>query len=97
MQSHKSVIINGAMTSQLHMRGPEDVVVSALPCPHVYANVLMTGMMMFGTKLVLHQVFDPLNVFKDIEKHKQLFLMVFLQCLCLCLIIKNLKMQIFLV
>ena len=54
MQSHKSVIINGAMTSQLHMRRPEDVVVSALPCPHVYANVLMTGMMMFGTKLVLH-------------------------------------------
>jgi long-chain acyl-CoA synthetase len=69
MQSHKSVIINGAMTSQLHMRGPEDVVVSALPCPHVYANVLMTGMMMFGTKLVLHQTFDPLSVFKDIEKH----------------------------
>ena len=70
MQSHKSVIINGAMTSQLHMRGSEDVVVSALPCPHVYANVLMTGMMMFGTKLVLHQVFDPLKVFKDIEKHQ---------------------------
>ena len=34
MQSHKAVIINGAMTSQLHMRGPDDIVVSALPCPH---------------------------------------------------------------
>ena len=70
MQSHKAVIINGAMTSQLHMRGPDDIVVSALPCPHVYANVLMTGMMMFGTKLVLHRTFDPLKVFEDIAIHK---------------------------
>jgi long-chain acyl-CoA synthetase len=70
MQSHKAVITNGAMTSQLHMRGPDDVVVSALPCPHVYANVLMTGMMMFGTKLVLHKIFDPAKVLQDITVHK---------------------------
>jgi long-chain acyl-CoA synthetase len=70
MQSHKAVIFNGAMTSQLHMRGSDDVVVSALPCPHVYANVLMTGMMMFGTKLVLHKLFDPAIVMEDIAAHK---------------------------
>ena len=70
MQSHKAVITNGAMTSQLHMRGPDDVVVSALPCPNVYANVLMTGMMMFGTKLVLHKIFDPAKVLQDITVHK---------------------------
>ena len=70
MQSHKAVITNGAMTSQLHMRGPDDIVVSALPCPHVYANVLMTGMMMFGTKLVLHKIFDPAKVLQDITVHK---------------------------
>jgi long-chain acyl-CoA synthetase len=70
MQSHKAVIFNGAMTSQLHMRGPDDVVVSALPCPHVYANVLMTGMMMFGTKLVLHKLFDPALIMEDIATHK---------------------------
>ena len=70
MQSHRAVIINGAMTSQMHMRGADDVVVSALPCPHVYANVLMTGMMMFGTKLVLHKVFDPVTVLNDIAAHK---------------------------
>mgnify|MGYP001314390309 CR=1 FL=1 len=65
-----SVILNGAMTSQMHMRNEHDVVVSALPCPHVYANVIMIGMMMFGTKLVLHKTFDPLTIFKDIENHK---------------------------
>ena len=70
MQSHKAVIFNGAMTSQSHMRGRDDVVVSALPCPHVYANVLMTGMMMFGTKLVLHKLFDPAVVLQDIAAHK---------------------------
>ena len=70
MQSHRAVILNGSMTSQMHMRNDKDVVVSALPCPHVYGNVVMTGMMMFGTKLVLHKVFDTLSIFKDIEKHK---------------------------
>jgi long-chain acyl-CoA synthetase len=70
MQSHRAVIVNGAMTSQSHMRGANDVVVSALPCPHVYANVLMNGMMMFGTKLVLHKTFDPVAVMDDIASHK---------------------------
>ncbi|MEH6527566.1 MAG: AMP-binding protein [Sneathiella sp.] len=70
MQSHKAVIFNGAMTSQLHMRSRDDVVVSALPCPHVYANVLMMGMMMFGTKLILHKSFDPALVLQDIAAHK---------------------------
>jgi long-chain acyl-CoA synthetase len=70
MQSHKAVILNSAMVGQLHMRGPSDVVVSALPCPHVYGNVLMTGMMMFGTKLVLHKFFDPTAVLADIAAHK---------------------------
>ena len=70
MQSHRAVIVNGAMTSQMHMRGADDTVVSALPCPHVYGNVLMNGMMMFGTKLVLHQKFDPAAVLADIAKHK---------------------------
>lgn len=70
MQSHRAVILNGAMTSQMHMRGPDDVVVSALPCPHVYGNVLMNGMMMVGTKLVLHPSFDPAKCYADIETHR---------------------------
>ena len=70
MQSHEAVILNGSMTSQLHMRGQDDIVVSALPCPHVYANVLMTGMMMFGTKLILHKTFDVDTIFESIQAHK---------------------------
>ena len=70
MQSHRAVIINSAMFSQMHMRGENDVVVSALPCPHVYGTVLMNNMMMFGTKLVLHKTFEPVAVMDDIAAHK---------------------------
>ena len=70
MQSYKVVIINGTITSQLHMHGPDDIVVSVLLSPHVYANVLMSGMMMFRTKLVLQRIFDLLKVFEDIAIHK---------------------------
>jgi len=70
MQSHRAVITNSAMTSQMQMRGQHDCVVSALPCPHVYANVIMMSMMMFGSKLVLHRTFDVKQVFADIAAHK---------------------------
>ena len=83
MQTHRAVILNGAMTSQMHMRNDQDIVVSALPCPHVYANVVMNGMMMYGTKLVLHKTFDPLEVLMILKNIKQLFLMLFQPCICI--------------
>lgn len=70
MQSHQAVIINGAMTSQMQMRGHDDCVINALPCPHVYANVIMMSIMMFGSKLVLHRTFDADTVLADIEKYQ---------------------------
>ena len=70
MQSHRAVLTNGAMTAQMQMRGPGDTVISALPCPHVYANVVMQSMMLFGAKLVLHARFDPAAFLADIAAHK---------------------------
>ncbi len=70
MQSHRAVIMNSAMSAQLQLRGPDDIVVSALPCPHVYGNVLMNVMMMYGTKLVLHKLFDPAALMEDIARYK---------------------------
>jgi len=40
MQSHRAVILNGAMTAQLHLKTTLDTVVTAVPCPHVYGNVV---------------------------------------------------------
>ncbi len=70
MQSHRAVITNGAMTAQMQMRGASDTIVSALPCPHVYANVVMQAMMLFGAKLVLHARFDPAAMLADIAAHR---------------------------
>lgn len=70
MQSHRSVIMNGAMTAQAQMRRVDDIMVSALPCPHVYANVVMQAMMFYGATLVLHERFDPAALLADIPRHK---------------------------
>jgi long-chain acyl-CoA synthetase len=70
MQSHRAVILNGAMTAQLHVKTPLDTVVAALPCPHVYGNVVFNGAMMYGLKLVLHPRFDAGEVLKSIEDNR---------------------------
>ena len=70
MQSHRAVLLNGAMTAQLHLKSALDTVVTALPCPHVYGNVVFNGAMLYGLKLVLHSRFDALDVLASIEAHK---------------------------
>ena len=70
MQSHRAVILNGAMTAQLHLKTALDTVVTALPCPHVYGNVVFNGAMMYGLKLVLHPRFDAGDVLSSIAAHK---------------------------
>ncbi len=70
MQSHRAVILNGAMTAQLHLKTPHDTVVSALPCPHVYGNVVFNGAMMYGLKLVMHPRFDPPEILTSIQSHR---------------------------
>ena len=70
MQSHRAVILNGAMTAQLHAKTSADTVVTALPCPHVYGNVVFNGAMMFGLTLVLHPRFDAAEMLASIQTHR---------------------------
>ena len=70
MQSHRAVLLNSAMTAQLHLKSALDTVVTALPCPHVYANVVFNGAMLYGLKLVLHSRFEALEILTSIEAHK---------------------------
>jgi long-chain acyl-CoA synthetase len=70
MQSHRAVILNGAMTAQMHGKTAADTVVSALPCPHVYGNVVFNGAMMYGLCLVLHARFDAAEVLSSIQAHR---------------------------
>ena len=70
MHSHRNVLVNTAMTAVMHVRTGEDTVVTALPCPHVYGNVVMNASVLYGMNLVLLPAFDPVEVMAAIEEHR---------------------------
>lgn len=70
MLSHRAVATNIAMTALMHGRGEDDVVVTALPCPHVYGNVVMNAMFQSGGKIVIHPLFDPGEMLASMQTHK---------------------------
>ena len=70
MHSHRNVLVNTAMTAVMHMRNPQDTVVTALPCPHVYGNVVMNASVLYGMNLVLLPSFDPAQVMAAVEEHR---------------------------
>ena len=70
MQSHESVMMNAAMTAQMHVRTNADTIVTALPCPHVYGNVIMNGAMLYGMTLVLHAAFVEDEILGSIERYR---------------------------
>lgn len=70
MLSHKAVTTNILMTALMHGRCEQDILVTALPCPHVYGNVVMSACFQNGGTLVLHSVFDPEEILESIEKYQ---------------------------
>ena len=54
----------------MHLKSESDTVVSALPCPHVYGNVVFNGALMYGLTLVLHPRFDAAEILASIETHR---------------------------
>lgn len=65
--THRAILMNTAMTATMHVRTVADTVVSALPCSHVYGNIVMNAAMAYGMTLVLHQVFDAERVLQSIQ------------------------------
>ncbi len=70
MHNHRSVIINTAMTAQMHLRTSADTIVTALPCPHVYGNVIFNGAFLYGMTLVLHARFVEKEILESIAKYR---------------------------
>jgi long-chain acyl-CoA synthetase len=68
--SHRNILLNVAMTALMHQRGERDTVVTALPCPHVYGNVVMSGAIQNGMTLVLHPAFEEQAIMQSIQDHK---------------------------
>jgi long-chain acyl-CoA synthetase len=70
MQSHLAVYLNCALTATMHVRTSTDVVVTALPAPHVYGNVVINGTLMAGGTVVLMERFDPAGALQLIDQHR---------------------------
>ena len=68
--SHHAILLNVAMTALMHQRSEQDTVVTALPCPHVYGNVVMSGAIQTGMTLVLHPVFEEKAVLRSIQDNR---------------------------
>jgi long-chain acyl-CoA synthetase len=70
MQSHRAVFLNCALTGTMHVRTERDVVVTALPAPHVYGNVVINSIFMAGGTVVLMERFDPEAALERIARHR---------------------------
>jgi long-chain acyl-CoA synthetase len=69
VQSHRAVLLNCALTATMHGRTERDVVVTALPAPHVYGNVAINGTLMAGGTVVLMERFAPAEALRLIGEH----------------------------
>ena len=70
MQSHLAVYLNCALTATMHVRTSADTVVTALPAPHVYGNVVINSTFMAGGTVVLMERFDPAEALRLIDEHR---------------------------
>lgn len=70
VQSHRAVLLNCALTATMHGRSHDDVVVTALPAPHVYGNVVINGTWLAGGTVVLMERFAPGEALRLIEAHR---------------------------
>lgn len=69
VQSHRAVLLNCALTATMHGRTEHDVVVTALPAPHVYGNVVINGTFLAGGTVVLMERFAPAEALRLIGEH----------------------------
>lgn len=67
MQSQQAVLLNCAYTATMHGRTADDVVVTALPAPHVYGNVAINSAFLAGGTVVLMERFDAGSALRLIE------------------------------
>jgi long-chain acyl-CoA synthetase len=70
MQSHRAVFYNTAAVFAVHTRTDRDVMLNALPLPHVYGNVIMNGTFMVGATLVMLERFEPAAALAAIQRHR---------------------------
>ncbi|MBP7339240.1 class I adenylate-forming enzyme family protein [Niveispirillum sp.] len=59
MLSHRNIFASTAMTATIHVRRRGESVLTALPFPHVYGNIVLNAAFLVGMRLVVMERFDP--------------------------------------
>lgn len=70
MLTHRNVHMSASLTATVHVRTRGEVVLSALPLPHVYGNAVMHTAFMCGLKFVVMDRFDAAQAIAAIQEHK---------------------------
>jgi long-chain acyl-CoA synthetase len=70
VQSHRAVFLNTAALFAVQTRTERDVMLNALPLPHVYGNIVMNGTFMAGATLVMMERFDAATALAEIARHR---------------------------
>lgn len=70
MLSHRAVLLNAAMWATMHVRTQADTTVTALPCAHVYGNIIMNAAFLTGMTLVLLERFVEADALQAIQTHR---------------------------
>ena len=70
MQSHRAVFLNTAAVFAVQTRTERDVMLNALPLPHVYGNIIMNGTFMARATLVMMERFDAATALAQIQRYR---------------------------
>lgn len=70
MLSHGALLLNAALTAQMHARSSRDTAVSALPLPHVYGAAILNAAVLTGMTLIVHAQFKEAAILADIERYR---------------------------
>ncbi len=68
--THRNIVSNALMTALMHGRTSSDIVVSSLPCSHVYGNIVLNSSVAMGATLVLLPRFDEKLVLEAIDSYR---------------------------
>lgn len=70
VQPYRGIVLNAAMTATMHGRNAADVLISALPAPHVYGTVVINSTLIAGGTVVLLERFEADAVLAAIQEHR---------------------------
>ena len=70
MLSHRSVVLNAALTASMNVRTEHDVQFTGLPLAHVYGTVVMNLSFLLGLTFVMLEKFDARQALESIQRHK---------------------------